>query len=747
MPKTSLTGGNVSHTCSRTRDGHAAPGSQAWVKNIRARHSSGATARSKPCSSPRCWSCGNCRTGVKPVWILDSAYHDGVDLWYRDGPVTRHHHDYDPPFYLHLPDPHAHHEMIDALNERYHVDTCRFRTLFGELEGFSVHAGRVVAEAIEQQTLHEAQLFNVDVRRDQRFMAEREIFPCGETGESRYNPDFAYDLSRMEIRIHDNPVRSPVCTKVEVIDERAEMLEGTGSSVVADLFSLVESGDPDVILMSQADLWMPKFREYACKTGLVMPFSRSGKYRQMDSRSYWSYGRMEHKHAALIPEGRVLIDTDQSFVYREGGLDGVFMAARLSGLSPNLASRFTPGTLISSYEVYEAVRRKIVVPFRKADVEVVRKFADLQAADRGGMMFQPVAGLYEDVEEIDFTSMYPSIIVQYNLSPETTGHAERQGFLASVLEPLVALRKETKKKKTKSPRYAGIDSMLKWMLVTCFGYTGYKNAKFGRIEVHEAITRTSREILMQTKDLAESMGFTVLHGIVDCLWVQGPAVDLLCAEVSRKTRLSLECEHFDWVVFLPLNDGFGAYNRYYGRLSDGSVKVRGIAARRHDTPEYIRTLQQKMLEAMRTARTAGELEDTRNRVSRIYRDAMQGLPGADPRSLAISRRISRTSYAHRCVEGAAIRAYRDAGISALPGMKIAYVVRDARRYRVDLPWEAETFDIPYYAGLMEKAWKEIAYAFVRGKAAGNCAPLQERSACSVGEEDDNPAVCPAPDHH
>jgi DNA polymerase I len=679
------------------------------------------------------------------VWILDSAYHDGVDLWYKDGPVTRHHYDYDPPFYLYLPDPHAHHEMIDALCEQYRVETCRFRTLFKELEGFSVHAGRAVAEAIEQQTLHEAQLFNVDVRRDQRFMAEQGIFPCDTTGELRYSPDFAYDLRRVEIRIHDNPARSPVCTKVEFIGERIEMLEGTGSSVVADLFSLVESGDPDVILMSEADLWMPRFRAYANKTGLVMPFSRSGKYRQMDSRSYWSYGRMEHKHAALIPEGRVLIDTEQSFVYREGGLDGVFMAARLSGLSPNLASRFTPGTLISSYEVYEAVRRNIVVPFRKADVEVVRKFADLQASDRGGMMFQPIAGLYEDVEEIDFTSMYPSIIVRHNLSPETTGHTGRQGFLASVLEPVVALRKETKRKKKASPRYDGIDSMLKWMLVTCFGYTGYKNAKFGRIEVHEAITRISREILMQTKDLAESRGFTVLHGIVDCLWVQGPAVDLLCAEVNRKTGLSVENEHFGWIVFLPLNDGSGAYNRYYGRLSDGSVKVRGIAARRHDTPEYIRAMQQEMLEVMRTARTAVELDGVRDRVSRIYRDAVQNLSGADLRSLAISRRISRTRYAHRCVEGAAVQAYHEGGVPVAPGMKISYVVRDARRYRVDLSWEAETFDIPYYAGLMEKAWKEIAYAFVRGKTAGMRYPLKERSACASAEGNDNPSKCPVPD--
>jgi DNA polymerase, archaea type len=645
------------------------------------------------------------------VWILDSAWRNGVDFWYLDGSVKCRHHDYDPPFYLHLPDPPLHHEMIDALGEHYRAEACTFRTLSGNLDGFSIHADRSVAEMIEYQTRGDAQLFNVDVRRDQRFMAEQGIFPCGEPEESRYSPDFLYDLRQVEIRIHDHPARSPLCTDVELVHERTELLRGTGRTVVKDLLLILEAIDPDVILMSQADLWMPKFRRYAQHEGIMMPFSRNGNYRQMDSRSYWSYGRVEHKDAALIPDGRVLIDTDQSFVYREGGLDGVFMAARLSGLSPNLASRFTPGTLISSYEVYEAVKRGIVVPFRKADVEGVRKFADLQASDRGGMMFQPVAGVYGNVDEIDFTSMYPSIIVKFNLSPETLGHTDRKGFLPSVLEPVVALRKETKKKKAVSSRYAGIDSMLKWMLVTCFGYTGYRNAKFGRIEVHEAITRRSRDILMQTKDIAESMGFCVLHGIVDCLWVQGNAVEVLCAEVGRKTGLPVENEHFDWIVFLPLNDGFGAYNRYYGRLSDGSVKVRGIAARRHDTPDYHRAMQQEMLAIMATARTPAELARLRGPVYRVYGKAVQNLPYAAPPALTISRRISRTTYAHRCLEGAAVQAYRDAGLAIAPGMKISYVVRDARTYRVDPEWAAERFDLVYYQGLLDKAWKEISYAF------------------------------------
>jgi DNA polymerase I len=62
------------------------------------------------------------------------------------------------------------------------------------------------------------------------------------------------------------------------------------------------------------------------------------------------------------------------------------------------------------------------------------------------------------------------------------------------------------------------------MLVTCSGYTGYRNAKFGQIQVHERITETSRELLMQIKELAEDMGFEVLHCIVDCLWVVGEPI-------------------------------------------------------------------------------------------------------------------------------------------------------------------------------------------------------------------------------
>jgi DNA polymerase I len=646
------------------------------------------------------------------MWIIDSAYRNGgIDLWTKEGSVTKVHHDYHPPFLIHFHDPPAHHAMIDTLEERYGAEECIIHTLLGDLPGYSVCAGRDVAEAIEQQAAYDVQLFNVDVRRDQRFMAEKGIFPCSADNDSRFSPEFLHNLKSVKITIHDNPALSRLCSDVEVIHECTERLTGRTKNVLADLFVLVRSIDPDVILMPDADTWMPRIQKEAQKHGLSLPFSRNGKYRQMDARSYWSYGRMEHKESALIPDGRILIDTEQSFVYQEGGLGGLLMAARLSGLPPNLASRFTPGTLISSYEVYEAVKQGIAVPFRKSDPEMIRHISKLQAADRGGMMLQPTPGIYENVEELDFTSLYPSIIVQSNLSPETIGHPERAGFLPAALKPLLDLRITTKRLKKTDSRLTGIDSILKWMLVTCFGYTGYKNAKFGRIEVHEGITGRSRDILIRTKDIAEEMGFTVLHGIVDCLWVQGSPVALLKQSVENEIGIHTEIEHFNWIVFQPMNDGFGAYNRYFGRLSDGSVKVRGIAARRHDTPEFIRSMQSRMLEVMAGATSIAELEDKKEEIRNIFRRTVTCLPSADPKAMVINRRISRLSYAHRCIEGTAVHAYRKHGVEISPGMKIRYIVTDARRYQAEPEWNAAAFDLPYYRNLLEKAWEEIAFAF------------------------------------
>jgi DNA polymerase, archaea type len=618
---------------------------------------------------------------------------------------------YPPSFYMHLKDPPAHQEIIDALESRFKVEECSFRTIFGTFQGHRMYAGRKVAEKIEIQTHHQAELYNVDVRQDQRYMAEHDIFPCGDRDGSRFCPDFDVPLTSLEIEVAGDPFMPKEISRVDILNGHKRRLEGAERAVISDLMDLVASHDPDLILLHYADTWVPLMVRKARRYGLEPTISRTGFFKQMASKSYWSYGKVNHKDGALIPEGRVLIDTAKSFVYAESGLKGVLMASRLSGLSPNLTSRFTPGTLISSYEVFEALRRGVAVPFRKRDAEGFRNISDLRACDKGGMMFQPEPSVYEKVHQIDFTSLYPSIIVKYNLSPETIEHPEMKGFLSTVLSSLLNLRIETKRLKKINPDYAGIDSVLKWMLVTCFGYTGYRNAKFGQIQVHEKITGIFRELLMQIKEMAEGMGFEVLHGIVDCLWVIGEPIAEFKKAVESETGILTEVDSYDWITFLPMADCSGSYNRYFGRLDTGKMKIRGVMARKGDTPEYVRRMQQDLFDVLAKARSLDELQMIAPLAKEVHEKHICELEGADVKELAIHRRVSRMNYSRRCAEASAVKAYQKCGLPLATGMEIGYVVTNAAKWDVDTERDASEFDAGYYGKLLEKAWVEVAFVF------------------------------------
>ena len=151
-------------------------------------------------------------------------------------------------------------------------------------------------------------------------------------------------------------------------------------------------------------------------------------------------------------------------------------------------------------------------------------------ADRGGLVFVPKLGFTANVAELDFVSQFPKHhgAVQYlarnrqlpvlprcsshsrtGLShlPEKTRHHQPRCRTPDCQ----AQRNSRNLQKTSPPdtalRFKLQRDSMKWLLVCCFGYTGYKNARFGKIEAHEAINAVARETLLVAKEIAENDGF------------------------------------------------------------------------------------------------------------------------------------------------------------------------------------------------------------------------------------------------
>jgi DNA polymerase-2 len=504
-------------------------------------------------------------------------------------------------------------------------------------------------------------------------------------------------------------------------------------SLQADLKRL----DPDLLLTSHGDAWLiPKLIEWSKETGLHLDLNRErGRAVELRAaRSYFTYGQMVYRGAQSHLFGRWHIDRKNALLFSEYELEGVLEQSRVTGLGVQEMARKSPGAGITALQVTTALRNDVLISFTKQQAETTKTLVELVRADKGGLIYQPIIGVHKDVAQIDFASMYPSIIVSHNISPETLGMKNApMGLIPQALKPLLekrlAIKNLMQRLDERDCEYAKLrerSAALKWLLVVCFGYLGYKNARFGRIESHEAVTAISRELMLGAKEVAEDMGFTVLHMYVDSLFVQrenarekedfAPLLDA----IYEKTKIPIALDGiYRWVCFLSSkrDKRIPVPNRYFGVFQNGEVKYRGIAARRRDTPFLVRKTQLQVLDCLAQADTLEGVQDFLPAGQRIKEQAMRDLrAGRVPlEELVVTQSLSRELAQYRCPSPVARAGLQlqASGRSAAAGQFIRFVyVRGDERVRAwELGVDPRTVDVGRYGELLGRAVEEVMGVF------------------------------------
>ena len=194
--------------------------------------------------------------------------------------------------------------------------------------------------------------------------------------------------------------------------------------LLANLRALLRRHDPDLLLCAWGDTWLlPRLLELAGQVGLPLPLNRdpycSAEFRR--ELSYFSYGQVVHRGQQVHLFGRWHLDRHNAMLWGDYDVEGVLENARVTALPVQTAARVSPGTGISSMQMTTALRQGILVPWHKQQAERPRPAAEMFSADQGGLVYQPIVGLHQDVGAVDFISMYPGIMVRFNISPETAG--------------------------------------------------------------------------------------------------------------------------------------------------------------------------------------------------------------------------------------------------------------------------------------------------------------------------------------
>ena len=222
--------------------------------------------------------------------------------------------------------------------------------------------------------------------------------------------------------------------------------------------------------------------------------------------------------------------------------------------------------------------------------------------------------------------------------------------------------------------------------MVCFGYTGYRNARYGRIECHESITAFSRDILLTASEVAQQAGYEVLHGIVDSLWVKAAPGCVrpfhLSRMISHRTGIRMDVEgRYRWIVFLPSKaTGVGALTRYYGMFEDGTMKIRGVELRQHNTPAFLKHAQQEMLAVFKDARTAAEFRTLiPTALQTLTHCAVEIQEGhVDHKDLVCTTTVSKdiAAYKVNTLPKSALLQLQDIGVQVQPGQSVRYLVID-----------------------------------------------------------------------
>lgn len=552
-------------------------------------------------------------------------------------------------------------------------------------------------------------------------------------------------LRTLELEPDCNPQHNtPAVVRVRQGSQQREFPLSPDRPLLVNIAALLRRLDPDLLITRWGDTWLlPHLIASASQRNIALPLNRDERLApaRREERSYFSYGQIVHRGQQIRLFGRLHIDCSNTMLWDDYKLDGILETARVTCQPVQDAARLSPGTGISAMQMAAALRTGVLVPWHKQLSEHERTALDLLQRDRGGIVYQPSVGLHTDVAEIDFVSMYPSIMVCRNISPETASQqtaidtCQSPGLIPETLSPLLVKRVILKQRLGQTPawhprhkRDQAHISAHKWLLVTCFGYLGYKNARFGQIESHEAVTEAGREALLTAKEEAEEMGFSLLHMYVDGLWIRrdglhNPAdYQALLERITEHTGLPIALDGiYRWICFLPsrLDERIPVGNRYFGVFQDGSLKIRGIEARRRDTPPFVAASQVAILECLAEAQDKERLHERLDAALLILRQKLHLLRQGKvaPVDLLTAQKLSRelSAYTSPSPAARAARQLEAAGKVIKPGQRIQFLYMrgqpDVHAWDLPDPPDPARINTRYYQELLLRAAETVLKPF------------------------------------
>ncbi|MEM1685534.1 MAG: DNA polymerase II [Acidilobaceae archaeon] len=339
----------------------------------------------------------------------------------------------------------------------------------------------------------------------------------------------------------------------------------------------------------------------------------------------------------------------------------------------------------------------------------------------GAIVLEPKPGIHDNIAVLDFASMYPSIMVKYNVGPDTlvkpgedyinvniapeVGYkfrVEPPGFFKATLERFLKWRKDIKNIMAKldkdSLEYRLLDERQKAIKVLAnasYGYMGWSSARWYCRECAEAVTAWGRNLIKSAISKAKELGLTVIYGDTDSIFVkyEPEKISKLIEYVEEELGFDIKIDKVYSKIFFT-----EAKKRYVGLTTEGKIDVVGFEAVRGDWSDLAKETQAIVAEIiLKTGSTAKAVDYVRETIKRLREGKI------DMSKLIIWKSITRklTDYKAEQPHITAAKLMVKQGIRVEPGVKVGYVIvkgsgQLSARAKPYFMASIEEIDVEYY---------------------------------------------------
>lgn len=311
---------------------------------------------------------------------------------------------------------------------------------------------------------------------------------------------------------------------------------------------------------------------------------------------------------------------------------------------------------------------------------------------KGALVIFEKPDLFSNVAVFDWNELYPTIMETFHISldtldpygnvrisPEASFSSSKPGWTNELLLPLREGRKEIKRlaKETIEPserrRYKMLSEAIKAIINAAYGIYGQKTkyftSRFYDQRIASSITYIGREMLVEAQKILQEIGYTLLYGDTDSLFVQlkekdPEEIDSLKEEIQSKINLFISNKyHIEGNFRLDLEYVFRKVllltkKRYHGETTSGETIIKGIFVIRKDTAKITVKEEEKVGKLRLEGKSREEVEKY---VDDLYLKVSTGqVPIED---IAVMGKCAQSSYSRTTRNEKAIKYSKQLGIN------------------------------------------------------------------------------------